>query len=62
MVLILVVVVEVVTMEEVEQLSEIGISVLEEVILVDYDQFPVLYNESINTYTCHRWIKLYRRM
>ena len=56
MVLILVVVVEVVTMEEVEQLSEIGISVLEEVILVDYDRFPVLYNETINTYTCHRWI------
>ncbi len=48
MVVNMVVVVEVVTMEEVEQLTEIRISVLEEVILVDYDLFPVLYNETIN--------------
>ena len=55
----LVVVVEVVTMEEVEQLSEIGFSVLVEVIVFDYDRFPVYITR---LYSCRRWIKLYRRM
>ena len=46
----MVVVVEVVTMEEVEQLTEIGFLVLVEVKLFDYNRFPVLYNETINIY------------
>ncbi len=37
-------------MEEVDQLTDIGL-VLVEVILFDYDRFAVLNNETINTYT-----------
>jgi hypothetical protein len=45
----MVVVVEVVTMEEVEQLTEIGFLVLVEVLLFDYNRFPV-FSETI--YMC----------
>ena len=57
-----VLVVEEVTMEEVEQLPLISFSVLVEVFLFYNDRYLVLYNENINIYIYHRWIKFYRRM
>ena len=45
----MVVVVEVVTMEEVEQLTEIGFLVLVEVKLFDYNRFPV-FSETVYMY------------